>query len=490
MGQGSWERHLEQVETLMKGLPFWKTALFGVQCLRRLEPVYERLCVGREWGNARGMHRVVERFYQAIPTGYAIGGRYLAIIEDSAVVPTEDWDVLAAEYVENAEQLLEAFEGKDKKAGRGLAERNLEFLYTYLDFEATGYTGLHPLMAAEMDFQRQLAEELRGVENRDKRDFVQRCRETAVASILQDAWFRDYPDYKPVRRKKAGPGSDGLRFRTAHQIACVKDRDYNLCWESDARRFQALEDYRASPYYGAPPMETLPPALEGTSIGVHMFAKGKYRDFYESICFRYSARAQELYLKGADMGEVLKALHQAGESAILSTRLWRAEGRQGDRPYWGYQHTGVYYAMLIYRYDEAEQMIRDGETAYARLLWHLLTGDRSGAEVLLPQCKEEADGIYRGTDCRMAEALCTGDASAIRAAAVKYLRAIRAMESLYCEVFPMPLILSLRAAASAGHAVRPIEVSELPAALLCVESPFEAATDRPFGAELVERALP
>ena len=43
MGQGSWERHLEQVETLMKGLPFWKTALFGVQCLRRLEPVYERL---------------------------------------------------------------------------------------------------------------------------------------------------------------------------------------------------------------------------------------------------------------------------------------------------------------------------------------------------------------------------------------------------------------------------------------------------------------
>ena len=328
------------------------------------------------------------------------------------------------------------------------------------------------------------------MENRDKRDFVQRCRETAVASILQDAWFRDYPDYKPVRRKKAGPGSDGLRFRTAHQIACVKDRDYNLCWESDARRFQALEDYRASPYYGAPPMETLPPALEGTSIGVHMFAKGKYRDFYESICFRYSARAQELYLKGADMGEVLKALHQAGESAILSTRLWRAEGRQGDRPYWGYQHTGVYYAMLIYRYDEAEQMIRDGETAYARLLWHLLTGDRSGAEVLLPQCKEEADGIYRGTDCRMAEALCTGDASAIRAAAVKYLRAIRAMESLYCEVFPMPLILSLRAAASAGHVVRPIEVSELPAALLCVESPFEAATDRPFGAELVERALP
>ena len=147
MEQGSWERHLEQVEALMKGLPFWKTALFGVQCLRRLEPVYERLCVGREWGNAKGMHRVVERFYQAIPTGYAIGGRYLATIEDSAVVPTEDWDVLAAEYVENAERLLEVFEGKDKKAGRGLAERNLEFLYIYLDFEATGYEGLHPLTA-------------------------------------------------------------------------------------------------------------------------------------------------------------------------------------------------------------------------------------------------------------------------------------------------------------------------------------------------------
>lgn len=486
MGQGSWEKHLGQVEALLKGAPFWKTALFGVQCLRRQKPVYERLCVGREWGNARGLHKVVERFYQAIPTGYAIGGSYLAAIEDSAVVPEEDWDALAVEYVQNVELLLELFESKDKKAARALAERNLEFLYIYLDFEATGHEGLHPLMEAEMEFQIRLAETLKAAENRDKRALVQQCREAEVESILQDAWFADYPDYKPVRRKKTGPGSDGLRFRTAHQIACLKNKDYNLCWEADAGRFAALEAYRASEWYGRPPMAVLPPALERASIGVHMFAKGKYRDFYESMCFRYDKRAQELYLKGEDMAEVLKALYQAGECAILSTRLWREGGRQGDRPYWGYQHTGTYYAMLIYRYDEAERMIEDGETAYARLLWRLLAGDREGAGALLEACRAQADGIYRGTDWRMAEALCRGDGEAVRAAAVKYLRAIRAVESLYCEVFPMPLILALRAAAGMGCEIRPIAVSELPAALIGVESPFAPAESRAFGVEMVE----
>lgn len=486
MGQGSWEAHLGRVETLLKGLPFWKVALFGVQCLRRQEPVYARLCVGREWGNARGLHGVVERFFQAIPTGYAIGGRYLTVIEDSAVVPTEDWDVLAAEYVQNVEQMLEVFEEKDRRAGRALAERNLNFLYIYLDFEATGYRGLHPLMAAEMDFQIQTAEAIRAAENRDKRDFVRQCREAAVESILQDQWFADYPDYKPVRRKREGPGSDGLRFRTAHQVACLKDRNYNLCWEGDARRFQALEEYRASPWYGAPPMETLPPDLEGTSIGVHLFARGKYRDFYESICFRYSARAQELYLKGQDIAEVLRSLHQAGESAILSTRLWRESGREGERPYWGYQHTGAYYAMLIYRYDEAEAMIAEGASAYERLLGRLFAGDTEGARALAPLCRERADGIYRGTDWRLAEALCSGDSETIRTAAVKFLRAIRGVESLYCEVFPMPLILSLRAAAMLGHVIRPIAVSELPAALIGTENPFDPENSRPFGAEVLQ----
>ncbi|MDE7428366.1 MAG: YjaG family protein, partial [Lachnospiraceae bacterium] len=76
-GQGNWDAHLMQIEVLMKGQPFWKIALFGVMCAERQWPVYERLCVGREWGNAKGMRKVMERIWQAIPTGYAIGDSYM-----------------------------------------------------------------------------------------------------------------------------------------------------------------------------------------------------------------------------------------------------------------------------------------------------------------------------------------------------------------------------------------------------------------------------
>lgn len=480
----NWETHLTRVEQRMKGQPFWKTALFGVMCLRRQQPVYERLCVGREWGNVRGMAKVVARFYQAIPTGYAIGDAYLAIVEDSAVVPEEDWDALAVEYVQNAELLLDLFEAKDKKAVRALAERNLEFLHIYLDFEAAGYEGLHPLTEAEMSYQLRLAEELAAVENRDKRAFVRQCRERAVESILRDAWFANYPDYRPVRRKKTGPGSDGLRFRTAHQRACVANRDYLICWNADEQGFAALEAYQNSPHYALPPVEELPPELKEAPISVWQFARGHYLSFYESMCFRYQSRAEKLYLTGRPMEEVLRALHQAAECAILTIRLWRrtAEPRP-ERPSWGYQHTAPFLAMLIHRYDTAEELMDQRTSAYTRLLGHLFQGRREAAGEWLPACEEQADIIYRGADVRMARALCGGEAEEIRAAAVKFLRVIRAAESLYCEVFPMHLILAVRCAAQMGSPIRKMDVSELPEALIGAQNPFDPESSRPFGAE-------
>ncbi len=122
--QGNEDAHIMQVKVLMKGQPFWKIALFGVMCVERQWPVYERLCVGREWGNAKGVRKVMERVWQAIPTGYAIGDSYMGIIEDSVFVATEDWDVLAVEYIQNMMFLLELFESKDKKAAPKIAERN------------------------------------------------------------------------------------------------------------------------------------------------------------------------------------------------------------------------------------------------------------------------------------------------------------------------------------------------------------------------------
>ena len=540
MEQNDWSLHLTQIEKLMKGQPFWKTALFGVMCARRQLPVYERLCIGREWGNAKDMAKVMERFWKAIPTGYAIGDTYLGIIEDSLVVPEEDWDSLAEEYVHNMELLLELFESKDKKAAGEIAERNLSFLDIYLDFEGGEYEGLHPLTAAEQAFQLQLAEELNMAETKEKSDCIQRCHEREVESILGSAWFQDYPDYKPIRRKKNKPAGDGLRFRTSYQTACVANKDYHLCWKADAETFAALEQYRSSEYYDLAPAAEIPPALWQFPIPVQEFAQGRYRDFYGGMFFNYNRRAEELYLKDRPMEDTLKALYQAAQCLLICARLYLPDTAERSKA----EHTGQYnhksavnHALLIYEYDTAASLMDEHTSPYIKLFYSMLHRKYGKADVLLPTgahkegsqptdhhktsallsadghdsgiplsadghdsgallsadghdtsallsaCEQAADPIYRGADFQLASALCGKDPEKIRTCAVKMLRAIRAMESVYCEVFPIFLILALRCAAQMDIPIRKINVSELPDALIGKNNPFDIENSMPFGAE-------
>ncbi len=486
MEQNDWSLHLAQIEKLMKGQPFWKTALFGVMCARRQQPVYERLCIGREWGNAKDMAKVMERFWKAIPTGYAIGDAYLGIIEDSVVVPEEDWDSLAEEYVHNMELLLELFESKDKKAAGEIAERNLSFLDIYLDFEGGEYEGLHPLTAAEQAFQLQLAEELNMAETKEKSDCIQHCHERAVESILGSAWFQDYPDYKPIRRKKNKPAGDGLRFRTSYQTACLTNKDFHLCWKADAETFAALEQYRSSEYYDLAPAAEIPPALWQFPIPVQEFAQGRYRDFYGGMFFNYNRRAEELYLKDRPMEDTLKALYQAAQCLLICARLYLPDptAREKAEHTGQYHHTSVVnYALLIYEYDTAASLMDEHTSPYIKLFYSMLHGKYGKADILLPACEQAADPIYRGADFQLASALCGKDPEKIRACAVKMLRAIRAMESIYCEVFPIFLILALRCAAQMDIPIRKINVSELPDALIGKNNPFDIENSMPFGAE-------
>ena len=80
--------------------------------------------------------------------------------------------------------------------------------------------------------------------------------------------------------------------------------------------------------------------------------------------------------------------------------------------------------------------------------------------------------------------MCRKDPEEIRNCAIKMLRAIRMMESIYCEVFPAFLILAMRCAAQMGIAIRKINVSELPEQLTGIESPFDVKNSMPFGVEV------
>lgn len=69
--------------------------------------------------------------------------------------------------------------------------------------------------------------------------------------------------------------------------------------------------------------------------------------------------------------------------------------------------------------------------------------------------------------------------------AIKMLRAVRAMESTYCEVFPVSLIPAMRCAAQMGISIRKINVSELPEPLIGAENPCDVKNSMPFGVEIL-----
>lgn len=256
-------------------------------------------------------------------------------------------------------------------------------------------------------------------------------------------------------------------------------------------------------------------------ILVREFVQGHYRSFYGSMFFLYNSRAEELYLKGQPMEDTLKALYQAAQCLIITAELYLPEPSARLKA----EHTGQYhhktvvnYALLAYEYDTAASLMDEDTSPYIRLFYTILHADDRKSDILLPAgtqkanaqlpsgtsgtaslssadtrkadigsllqaCEQKADPIYRGADFRLASALCEGDPDKIRSCAVKMLRAIRAMESVYCEVFPIFLILALRCTSQMEIPIRKINVSELPDALIGKTSPFDRENSMPFGAD-------
>lgn len=485
--------HLLHLKQLMKKQPFWKSALFSVLCIERQWPVYERLSVGREWGNAKDLRKVVDRFWKAIPTGYGIGGSYLAIVQDSLVVPEEDWDALAAEFVQTIEGLFELFDMKDKETASIIAERNLEFLSLFLDFEATGEEDFHPLTKAEHAFQLQLVEKLAAVQNKDKPACVQEYHTQIVGSIIGEMWFADYPDYKPLKHKKPKTSGDGLLFRTSHQRTRNKIKEIRPVFENREKELQALEAYRDAGYQWEPPAvqakdtdetSSAPKWIPGQS-DILKFEQKDYLNFYWSLTRLYENRASFVYLDDQPMEETLQALYQAAQCHLIRERFYCAslsQEEKGQKKGLSYEES-IYWAMLIHEYDLAAQLIDRTESAspYKLLLLQLIAGKDEEAGQTLLLCEQSADDLYRGADIKLATALYERDPENIRKGIVQMVKAVRALEDLYLEIFPFYPILACRCAAHMGLEMKSIEVSELPPTLTSTINPFAENNDNIFG---------
>lgn len=234
--------HLDGLEKELKKQAFWKTALFGVVLLERQWPVYERLALGREWGAAKEVRKVLDRLWKGIPTGMRIGDNFWMLLEDNPVEPvTEAWDPVAALTVDGCLRLMEIFREKDKKAAGELAERNLKFLGQALSVCGEEGNFTHPLFQAELDFQTALCARLCQVPNSEKTEFVNTCKGETVDSIMGDLWFPDYPDHKPLKRKAKKAGE--IRYshiRYDEWFAKLREKDENGldAWDHIKERLQ------------------------------------------------------------------------------------------------------------------------------------------------------------------------------------------------------------------------------------------------------------
>lgn len=464
--------HLDRLEKELKKQAFWKTALFGTVLLERQWPVYERLALGREWGAAREVRKVLDRLWKGIPTGVRIGDSFWMLLEDNPVEPiSQPWDPAAALTVRGCLRLMEVFREKDKKAAGELAEGNLKFLAQALS--ACGEEGnfAHPLFRAELDFQAALCARLCQVPNSEKEAFVSICKGETVDSIMGELWFPDYPDYKPLKRKKKQEAV--LRY-TSKQYDALLEEKGRTYWDRrqiDIQERERLLEERVWPDWA-----------DGTPGRALTASDVVYT--YDVLQWEYSTGAKECLLSTGD-GVRAKALYglaaQSCEALLcLIDRGWPTEKRGTD----GFGRDLLYPAQCAYLAGDIPlalkllrrswtteyqgpncQMLREPQTGWLdreeiRVFYALLQENGAEAQTLLDASGERWTEPYR--------LLLAGDGDGLHKFIVKQIRALRGHYEYqaYRPTVAFFSLVLLKLARQRGVTAEVPHVVELPPALL------------------------
>ena len=486
--------HLNNLVKELKKQAFWKIALFGVVLLERQWPVYERLSVGREWGAAKEVRKVLDRLWKGVPTGVRIGDNFWMLLEDNPVEPiSQPWDPAAALTVKDGLRLMEIFREKDKNAAGELAEGNLMFLAQAL--AACGEEGnfTHPLFQAEMDFQTALCDRLCGVPNSEKVAFVNACKGEMVDSIMGELWFPDYPDYKPLKRKKKQ--ETVLRYTSKQYDALLEEK--GRCWwdrrQLDIQERERLLEKRVWPDWA-----------DGTPGRAMTATDVVYT--YDVLQWEYSAGAKECLLSNGD-GVRAKALYglaaQSCEALLsLIDRGWPTEKRGTD----GFGRDLLFPAQCAYLAGDIPLALkllqRSWTTEYqgpnCQMLCEPQTGwlDREEIRVfyaLLQGRDAEALTLLNASGERWAEPyrlLLAEDGGGLYKFIVKQIRALRGHYEYqaYRPTVAFFSLVLLKLARKKGVAVEVPQVVELPPALLD-DAPADTKKWSLAGQTLLKEAL-
>uniref|UniRef100_UPI00405656FC hypothetical protein n=1 Tax=Agathobacter sp. TaxID=2021311 RepID=UPI00405656FC len=108
---------------LYKKAPFWKYATLAVVCIEQEFAVYEILTKNCFFDMSKFLNKVIKRFWQSIPTGYAIGESYLLAVEESVFEPRDDWERIALQIVKDIEYTFYMLWEKNAEGAFEVAKR-------------------------------------------------------------------------------------------------------------------------------------------------------------------------------------------------------------------------------------------------------------------------------------------------------------------------------------------------------------------------------
>lgn len=188
----------EEVLKSMKKAAFWKGAVFGIVCVKQEFEVYEKLAKDRLFDMSKFLKKTVDRFWKAAATGYSMDEQYILAVEESFFDPTNEWDELALQIVQDIYDLFYAISEKDSPKALKMQERQIALIEKYSSLAKIEHNKGSELIEKALAYHLNLTMEIAAVPNKEKKAFLERLSERELYGILED----DFMSFCPVTKKE------------------------------------------------------------------------------------------------------------------------------------------------------------------------------------------------------------------------------------------------------------------------------------------------
>lgn len=196
--------HIKEIKDLLKKAPFWKYATLATVLIEQEYSVYEVLAKDSFYDMTKFLKKVVNRFWQSVPTGYSIDDSFLLAIEESIFEPRDEWEKLALQIVKDIKHTFYAIWEKDTRAALKNIEKQIALITRYAELAGIDEKAKQSLVNCCLANQKKLVEEIVSILNKDKKVFVAELKDRKKEQLIDlDNLSKIHvaPGEKPAKKK-------------------------------------------------------------------------------------------------------------------------------------------------------------------------------------------------------------------------------------------------------------------------------------------------